>query len=195
MKTDKRSYRMTSRASAAERTHGRILAAAREQFLAAPYDDVTLSTIAQEAGVTQQTVLNHFESKENLFAVLVEGVAVEVDDRRGTARVGDTAASIRVLLREYEEIGDAIIRFLALEDRMPVLADVLASGRTKHRAWLEQVFADRLPADTRARRHTLTTLYAATDIYVWKLLRRDLDNSLAETARVMQRLVTGALAP
>lgn len=185
---------MSSRASAMERTHGGILGAAREQFLAAPYDDVTLSTIAKEAGVTQQTVLNHFESKENLFAVLVEGIAVEVDDRRGTARAGDTAASIRVLLREYEEIGDAVVRFLALEDRMPVVADILASGRTKHRAWLEHVFADRLPADTRARRRTVTALYAATDIYVWKLLRRDLDNSLTETARVMQRLVTGAIS-
>jgi hypothetical protein len=37
-------------------------------------------------------------------------------------------------------------------------------------------------------------LYAATDVYVWKLLRRDLRTSLAETTRVMERLVLGALA-
>lgn len=177
-----------------ERTRERIVGAARERFLAAPYDEVTLSTIAAAAEVTQQTVLNHFESKERLFGVLVAGMSAEVDDRRGAARGGDVDSALRVLLQEYEEIGDTVVRFLALEDRLPILAEVVGSGRTKHKAWLEQVFADRLPANGRARRRTLTALYAATDIYVWKLLRRDLGTSRPETARIMKRLVAGALS-
>ena len=180
--------------SAAERTGQRILAAARDQFLSARYDEVTLSAIASAAGVTQQTVLNHFESKEKLFGVFVETVASEIDTSRATVRGGDTASAIRLLLREYEELGDANVRFLALEDRLPILADVLTFGRGKHRAWLEQVFADRLPSEVRARRRTLTALHAATDVGVWKLLRRDLGCSLTETARIMQRLVAGALS-
>jgi hypothetical protein len=81
-----------------------------------------------------------------------------------------------------------------VEHRLPILADVLAMGRQKHRAWLQQVFAEELPDDARQRRRTLTALYAATDVGVWKLLRRDLGTSRAETVQIMRRLVAGALA-
>lgn len=193
MNTPRRTYTQSSRASTTERTRQRILASAREQFYAAAYDDVTLSTIATAAGVTQQTVLNHYGSKENLFGVLVELVDGEVTQRRATAPAGDVVGALRVLLEEYEEIGDSLIRFLALEERLPVLETIVESGRATHRAWLERVFAAELPAGGIARRRTVTALYAATDLYVWKLLRRDLGTSLVETSRVMRRLIAGAL--
>lgn len=195
MKSTTRGYQMTARATSAEQTHSRIIGAARTQFLAAPYDDVTLAGIAAEAGVTTQTVLNRFGSKERLFTAFMQVFHTEIDDVRSAAVGGNTRSVVRVLLRQYELMGDTGIRVLSLEDRIPALADMLRTARSRHRSWLEDVFADQLPSDVRARKRTLTAVYAATDLYLWKLLRRDLNTSLAETARVLERLVTGALAP
>jgi hypothetical protein len=43
------------------------------------------------------------------------------------------------------------------------------------------------------RRHAIHALHAATDVYVWKLLRRDLRLSRADTERIMLELVDGIL--
>jgi hypothetical protein len=66
-------------------------------------------------------------------------------------------------------------------------------GRERHREWLQHVFDEQLPVDSRTRRLMVNTLFAATDVLVWKLLRRDLGVPQAETARVMERLIRGAL--
>jgi AcrR family transcriptional regulator len=190
-----RQYRMSARAAAAEQTQQRILDAARERFLAAPYDEVTLAAVAADAGVSTQTVLNRFATKENLFLEFTAGFAAEIDAVRATARRGDVRSAVRVLLRQYELMGDLNVRVLVLEHRLPALAQVSRMGRERHRQWLEDTFAEQLPAEPRARHTVVTALYAATDVYVWKLLRRDLGTSLAETTRVMERLVRGALAP
>jgi AcrR family transcriptional regulator len=46
---------------------GKILAAAKELFLADRYDGVTLERIAERAGVSRQTVYNRFGAKETVF--------------------------------------------------------------------------------------------------------------------------------
>ena len=189
-----REYRMTARADAAQLTHARVIAAARERFLRAPYDDVTLAGVAADAGVSTQTVLNRFGTKERLFLAFAAEFFPEIDALRATARRGDVCSVVRVLVRQYELMGDLNVRVLALEDRLPALAEVSRAGRENHRAWLEDTFAAQLPARPGPRRTTVNSLYAATDVYLWKLLRRDLQVSLAETTRVMQRLVEGALA-
>jgi len=50
-----------------------ILAAARRVFLRESYAGASMESIAQEAGVSKQTVYNHFGSKEELFQALVRG--------------------------------------------------------------------------------------------------------------------------
>ena len=42
------------------------------------------------------------------------------------------------------------------------------------RRWLVAMFGDRLPTTPAARRRAVHALHAATDVYTWKLLRRDL---------------------
>ena len=59
-----RTYRMQARAEGVERTRERILRVAPARFVDLPYDDVRLADVAADAGVTQQTLLNHFSSKE-----------------------------------------------------------------------------------------------------------------------------------
>jgi AcrR family transcriptional regulator len=194
MKT-RRTYQMSARAVAAESTHRRILDAARARFMSAPYEEVTLAEVAADAGVTAQTVLNRFGSKENLLVEGAADFAVEIDALRATARRGDVRSAVRVVLRQYEMMGDATIRLLEQERRLPAVAEVCRMGREHHRRSLEDLFGDQLPVEAGARRSALNALQAAADVYVWKLLRRDLGVSLAETARVMERLIRGALAP
>jgi AcrR family transcriptional regulator len=186
---------MSARAITAEQTHQRILDAARSRFTESPYEEATLAAIAADAGVTTQTVLNRFGSKENLFLEYAAGMRVEIEAVRATARRGDVRSVVRVLMRQYEMMGDLAVRAIALEERLPTMAEVARIGREQHRRWLEEVFGDQLPAEPRARRFVVNTLYAATDVFVWKLLRRDLGAPRTETARVMERLIRGALTP
>jgi AcrR family transcriptional regulator len=188
-----RSYRMSARAETSQQTQARILAAARERFLNAPYDDVTLAEIAADAGVSTQTVLNRFGTKENLFLAEAAEFFPEIEAIRAAARPGDVRSVVRVVLRQYELMGDLNVRALELESRLPAMAEISRTGRINHRAWLEEIFTEHLPTARGPRRTTVHALYAATDVYLWKVLRRDLRTSLAETTRVMERLVRGAL--
>ena len=62
-----RRYDMSVREAAATRTRENILDAALRLFRDAWYEDVTLLDVAREAGVSQQTVVNHFGTKANLY--------------------------------------------------------------------------------------------------------------------------------
>jgi hypothetical protein len=62
-----------------------------------------------------------------------------------------------------------------------------------HQAWLERIFSDLLPKTPTARRQAIYALHVATDVYAWKLLRRDLQLSRADTERIMRELVYGIL--
>ncbi|HEX2075040.1 MAG TPA: helix-turn-helix domain-containing protein [Geodermatophilus sp.] len=189
-----RSYRMTTRARAAERTRERILAVARERFFDQPYDEVTLAGIAADAGVTQQTLLNHFTSKEGLLLALVEELRPEIEAMRGPVAPGDVRAAVRGLMRQYEALGDGNVRLAAVAERIPELGRGMELARRTHRAWLEEVFGEQLPAERGARRRALAALYAVTDVGTWKLLRRDLGHSRAETTAVLESLLRAALA-
>jgi AcrR family transcriptional regulator len=184
----RRPYRQTARAAAAVATRERILEVATEHFLARYYDDVTLIAIAKDAGVSQQTVINHFGSKEGLLEVAAEQLDPEHSRKTGLA---DPVANV---VQDYEPFGDAVIRMLALEERMPVLVPFLDRGRAGHRSWVAGAFADQLPdpADP-GYEQALNLHIAATDIYTWKLLRRDMGLSLEQTVDHMRALV-GALA-
>lgn len=59
--------------------------------------------------------------------------------------------------------------------------------------WLEATFDDALPTAKKARERAINSLHAATDVYVWQLLRRDLRLSRTETKKIMTDLVFGVL--
>lgn len=83
-----------------------------------------------------------------------------------------------------------MIRMLALEERVPALATLLANGRAGHRAWVQEAFADQLPpAGDPGRDQAVRLHVVATDIYTWKLLRRDMGLSLEQVIDEMRALV------
>ncbi len=180
-------YRLGKRAVAQDRTRQRILAAAEILYMERWYDDVSLREVALRAGVALQTVVNHFGAKGGLLAAVAEAVGGRIDRHRDEVAAGDVAGGVAMLVDEYEEIGDAIVRMIALEGRVAELTPLLAHGRQVHRDWVERVFAQWLSREPSAERERRTvTLIAATDVLMWKILRREQSLSRDETEAAMR---------
>jgi TetR/AcrR family transcriptional repressor of mexJK operon len=82
--------------------HDAILEAARRVFLRAGYS-ASMDLVAAEAGVSKQTVYNHFGSKEGLFRAIVDHVSGELLDvlvERDGARA-DPAATLEAVARRF----------------------------------------------------------------------------------------------
>jgi AcrR family transcriptional regulator len=185
----RRSYRMTARAEAAKATGERILSTATEAFLTHPYEQVSLDDVARGAGVTVQTVLRRFGSKEGLVAAAAEVGMERVRADRARAPIGDLAGAVRNLIDHYEEWGARVLRMLAQEEQVPPFRRVTDAGRQLHRGWVERTFAPWLRGSGADRARRLAQLVAVTDVYVWKLLRRDQGLSRSGTERTLLELL------
>jgi AcrR family transcriptional regulator len=182
MKKAKRPYVMTARATKAEATRARIRASAAALYCERPIEDFTLEEVAQRAGTTVQTVLRGFESKEKLFYAALEEVAAAGAAIRPT-QPGDVRAAVTAIFDLYETMGDLVIQRLADELRRAAMKPSLDEGRANHREVVRKLFAPQLDRHSGAERAQLFhILTVATDVYVWKLLRRDrgLGRSAAE---------------
>jgi AcrR family transcriptional regulator len=189
-----RPYRQIGRADAAEETARQILDAFGNSLRSRWFDEVTLEEVADRAGVNVRTVIRRFGGKEGLLEAFIDDFIPSVAIDRATPP-GDIAAAIDRLVDIYETWGDSVIRNLAQEPRHPPLKRLLNLGRERHRVITAATYApwlDRLPRSDRMR--TLDALVAATDVYIWKLTRRDMARSRAETARVLRTLVDAVLA-
>lgn len=181
---------MDARAAAAEVTRERIAAAAEQAFVHQTYDDVTIRGIAGEAGVSMQTVLNHFATKEDLLDAAIQRFTDSIDQRRWAVTPGDVDAAVGVLVDDYDVTGDATMRFLAVEDRVVTLQPWLAKGRAEHERWVTEIFPEALTGLTGAdRKRRIALLVVATDVYAWKLLRRDRAMTRAATVAGIRELV------
>ena len=189
-----RPYRMVARAAAAEATRLRILDAARQLFAELLYDQVSLDAVAARAGVTVQTVIRRFTSKEHLFAAVAQWKSDQIRGARDQALEGDLVGAIGNLFDTYEQWGDDVLNLLAQEQRTVLIRQVTDRGRRYHHAWVEQVFSPLLedvPPEHRRRR--LAQLIAITDVYAWKILRRDLGLHRQEAEATVRELAAGIL--
>lgn len=190
-----RPYSMSVRAASQRDTRRRILDAARTAFFDERYEEATLALIAAAAGVSHQTVLNHFESKEGLLLAVGADVGAEIAERRGPAEPSDARDSVARLVADYEAFGDANARFDALAERFPEVARLIDGARGLHRAWLEGRFGpwlEGLPAPERRRR--LALLEVATNVHTWTHLRRHCGFGRRATGELMLRMVEAAVA-
>jgi AcrR family transcriptional regulator len=185
---------MRARAEAVEATRDRIARAAMERFLADPYDDVTIAAVATAAGVSHQTVLNHFGSKEGLFLASADIFSADIAEMHERQRPADPESAVALLVERYEATGDGNVRLALVEDRIEAVKAGLGAGRANHQEWLEDVFGERLPRSAPLRRNAVLALYAATDVFSWKLLRRDLGLSRRATQQVIIDMVEALLA-
>jgi AcrR family transcriptional regulator len=190
MASRKRVYSMTTRAAAAAQTRERILGSAFALFKELPYEETTLQRIAEMSGVSTQTVLIHFGSKDGLVDAIVEWWRPQEESLREVAP-GDVDAAARQVVARYEDLGAATMRMLALEDRVDSLRRFAAVGRASHRGWVERTFAEELRGIGAARERRTMQLVAAFDVYTWHVLRRSL--SAEETARAIAELARGVI--
>jgi AcrR family transcriptional regulator len=187
----KRAYRMLARAEAAAATGERILAAAWRRFSSGPYEQVRMADIASEAGVSEQTVYSRFGSKDKLFVAAWAWAIGPEGERRDRAPVGDVREAVRILYDSYEAQGDASLRLLAEEDRIPAIRRMTDAGRAWHRSWVDRTLAPLLAGlRGQARERRLVALIVATDILVWKLLRREMDLDRATAERIVIEMIT-----
>lgn len=75
---------------------------ARRQFASRGFDAASIGAIASEVGLTKQTLLYHFGSKEKLFSAVLEDLAATLDQRIEQARVAHKhpAAQLAALMWE-----------------------------------------------------------------------------------------------
>ena len=189
MKTT-RPYTMTARARSTEETRRRILTATIDLHLERPAAGIGLEDIAARADVSVQTILRHFGTRDGLVEAATAQAQEDVREERRTP-VGDVAAAVEVLMSHYEARGDSVLVLLAQEDTESFAREITSGGKQLHRAWVAETFAPYLTDDD--DQSLLDLLVVATDVYTWKLLRRDRSLSRATTSARITRLVTALL--
>jgi AcrR family transcriptional regulator len=186
----KRPYRMAARAEAAAATGERLLAAAWRHFATRPYEDVLLREIATEAGVTAQTLHTRFGSKDDLLTAAYSWFGAQEISQRPATPTGNVKDAIRLLFDRYEQHGQAILRMLSQEERIPAIHQMTDLGRAYHRHWVEITFVPLMSGLRGARRERrLAAIAIATDLLVWRLLRLDMKHPRAQAEQVVVEMV------
>lgn len=170
-----RSYEKVVRAEAEERTRAALLDAADEAFLSGPWGQASLDTIARDAGVTKQTLLRHFGSKDGLLEQTLARALSEVSEQRFSTPTNDIAGAVENLLDHYEVLGGRAMRSSNMELEGP-LADLGRQARQFHYDWIERAFGAWLELAAPVDRARLrAALIATCDVQVWWILSHDLD--------------------
>lgn len=192
MKTT-RPYVMRARAAAAEETRLRILRAVIDATNDRPIASIALADVAERADVSVQTVLRQFGNKDALLDAATELAAGEIVEERATPP-GDVEGAVQVLFDHYEARGDGAIQLLAQESWDERAMRITTTGRALHRRWVEDAFAP-LVADHAdgERSELIDLLVVATDVYTWKLLRRDRELSRTAAERRVKRMINSIL--
>jgi len=189
-----RNYSMTKRSISVAKTRARILRAVLELATEKLTVEIVLADVAHRSGVTVQTILRHFGSRDGLFDAAVQFGSAEVVAERATP-VGDDPEAVRVIIDHYETRGDWVIALLGQEGSDERIRGITMPGKQLHRDWVETVFGPQLAKRASPEHPAITDLLVvATDVYTWKLLRRDRGLSRELTEQRMQQLVDAILA-
>jgi AcrR family transcriptional regulator len=189
---ERRGYTMTARAQAVAATRTSVLDAlvglAAERLLSG----ISLDDVASRAGVSVQTVLRHFGSRDGLFDAAIQHASRDVTEERRVPP-GEVDLALRVLMDHYELRGRGVLLLLAQEEVDERVRQITDSGRQLHRVWVDEVFEPLLPHDPAAREEGVDLLVVATDVYAWKLLRLDRGLSRGQAQQRMHHLVRAVL--
>ena len=175
-----REYTKVVRAETEKRTRAALLDAADEAFLSGPWEQASLDAIAGAAGVTKQTLLRHFGSKDGLLEQVLLRSVDEVQQQRLSVPRDDIAGAVDNLLEHYEVRGGRAMRSSNLDLEGP-LADLGRRARQFHYDWVELAFGTWLTGVGPAERRRLrAALIAVCDVQAWWILTHDLGLSRAE---------------
>jgi AcrR family transcriptional regulator len=190
-----RPYRLGRRAVSAHANGESILASARRLFGELRYDQVSLDDVAAQAGVTVRTVVRRFGSKERLFGAVGAERAASIRRARDEVHAGNVPEAVRLLVETYEDWGDEVLHLLSQERGLAGVTNTVEAGRRYHADWVERAFSPLLgDLPARVRRRRIGQLVAVTDIYHWKVLRRDVGLSRAEVEASIRELIGDIVA-
>lgn len=170
-----RPYDMSSRARAAEQTAEKIVDAMLVRFAATPYERIRLDDIAEDAGVTVQTVIRRFGGKAGLLiAVVTRELGRIAAAREATAHATPTE-TVAALVAHYERYGRLILKTYSEAPLVDGLPELASRGRAFHVDWCRRALASHLPAglDAAERRRRAAALVAVADATTWRILRDD----------------------
>lgn len=196
MNSKTRKYDGSKRKAQAEARRQKILKCAARLLANISDEDFRLEDVAEAAGVSVQTILRAFGNKDGLLIKTLESEAPSAIDFSmfDNVKIEDLDQLIRAMFTIYERIGDLVIHALAHEHRSPEFKKSLDMGRVFHKGWINDAFeihiARRPPQERVALYHALL---ATTDIYVWKILRRDealgFDDAVATVVLTLKSLI------
>jgi AcrR family transcriptional regulator len=192
----RRPYQQVARAQAAEQTREALLDAADKELASDGFAGTSLEAVASRAGVSKQTALRHFGSKEGLVAALLRRTGSMVARERAIASPGDVRAAVRGLMGHYENWGEGVLCMLGAEAHVPLMHHITDRRRDVHREWVTHAFEPQLARlDRRSRARRIAQLTALCDVYMWKLLRRDMGLTRSEVevslVEMIERLLDG----
>lgn len=195
--SSRRPYKQTARALAQEQTREALLDAADEEFFNDRWQKSSLKTLATKAGVTKQTLLRNFESKDGLLLHALLRSYAQVRDQRWSTPTGDIAGTVENLIDHYEEWGERALRIGAWQQSGPaLLAKLSQAARQVHYDWVEYAFAPWLtPLDGETRAQRRAALIALCDVHTWRLLSHDLGFDRAQVQATLADTIERLLAP
>jgi AcrR family transcriptional regulator len=201
-----RPYKQVARAQAKQRTRETLLQVASEELQREGFEQASLESMAERAGVTKQTALRHFGSKKGLLdEVLRRTTSLVVKDRDAVAP-GDVRGAVASLVRHYECYGeittrllpyrDAVVRVFRQGDRESLVRRTIDHSLQAHEDWVLRTFEPQLATlKDNERERRASQLIAICSVYTWKLLRLDMGMSAVEVKDALVDLIERLLEP
>jgi AcrR family transcriptional regulator len=190
-----RPYKKVAREQSQQRTRDAVLDATDEELSKGGWSKTSLEALAAKAGVTKQTVLRHFGSKEGLIEAALRRTSEIVRKERARAPIGDVPGAVRNLMDHYERWGNLVMRVLAEEHRLSLVRKATDRGRKVHYEWVDHVFGPQLEGlDQEAHRRRRAALIALCDVQMWWLLSHDLGLKRSEVSAILTDLIERLLA-
>jgi AcrR family transcriptional regulator len=192
---DRRPYNKVVRKQAQERTRDALLDAATDEFIEGHWLKTSLESLSTKAGVTKQTLLRHFGSKDGLLMQALMRSAAQIREQRWGSPTDDVAGAVENLLDHYEAWGERSLRIGAWQSGPAMLAMIARGARQFHYEWVEYAFArwlDDLGGEARERRRA--ALIALCDVQTWWILSHDLELERANVHAILTNLIERLLS-
>ncbi len=187
---DRRPYKKVARERSEQRTRDALLDATDEELYNDRLQKISLDALSGKAGVTKQTLLRHFGSKDGLIEAAIGRTTEIVRRERGRAPVGDVPGAVDNLMDHYERWGSLVMRVLAEENRIPLVRKMTDRGRQVHYDWVDYAFGPQLAdLDEEARGRRRAALIVLCDVHTWWLFSHDLGLERAEIAAILTDLI------
>jgi AcrR family transcriptional regulator len=186
-------YTQVARADAEARTREALLDAAETTFFEADWNRSSLVSIADRAGVTKQTLLRHFESKDGLLRAAYGRAFSRVEEQRLAAPQDDIAGAVSNLLDHYYELGDRA-RKLGTIDESALGLDVGTRARKLHHDWIDHAFGAAIGRVAEPRREEVRrSLIVVCDVQSWAILVHDMNLPRAEVQKTLEYAINQLL--